>query len=366
MNPSLFIALVQTYFPKLITSIVEKYNDKNSLLPYYYRKYLKKVFSVDGKWGSVSVNNALVAADIIAMDSAIPLKKRASLGQYTGDIPKMGLEFTLNEKELTDLQTLLIRLNYNGSATQAQIVAKLFRDVDACIGGIYERIEAMFLQGLSNGVTVVSDYETVGTGIRLDYRYKTENAFESTVSWDDTATATPLTDLARVLAAARVAGTMPTLMLLDFATVNYMAASNEGRQLYASVSGFAGDNIPTPTEEQLRTAIRQKYRLEIDVIDRAVRFQRDGVDVSFTPWKAGRVVLLPSAAVGSLAWTRLAEQDHPVAGVEYQTADDFILVSKFNENRPSLREVTNGQARVVPVIDNAQSIFTLDTTQDNP
>jgi hypothetical protein len=155
-------------------------------------------------------------------------------------------------------------------------------------------------------------------------------------------------------------------MLMDFNTVNNMAASNEGRQLYASVSGFGGASIPTPTEEQLRTAVRQKYRLEIDVIDRAVRIQRDGADVSYEPWKAGAVVLLPSAQAGSLAWTRLAEQDHPVAGVEYQTADDFILVSKFNENRPSLREVTNGQARVVPVIDNSDSIITLDTTQDNP
>ena len=59
---------------------------------------------------------------------------------------------------------------------------------------------------------------------------------------------------------------------------------------------------------------------------------------------------------------RLAEQDSPVAGVAYQTVEDFILVSKFRLNRPSLAEITNSQSRVVPVIDGVEDIYLLDTT----
>jgi len=57
----------------------------------------------------------------------------------------------------------------------------------------------------------------------------------------------------------------------------------------------------------------------------------------------------------------LAEKKHPVAGVSYETANEFILVSKYRVNRPSLREYTTSQARVVPVITNVDKIFTLDS-----
>jgi len=362
MNPSLFLSLVQAYFPKLVLRIVEKYNDTQTNLPYHYRQYLKKVFSTDGKWATLSVNNSLVAADIIAMDSSIPLKKRPSIGQASGDIPKMGLEFTLNEKELTDLQTLVARLNYNGSATTQQIVAKLFRDVDACIGGIYERIEACFLEGLSYGVTVIADSETVGTGVRIDYGYPAANAFASMVPWATAGSATPFSDVQRVLDRVSYDGNVSIRALMDRTTFNQAAATNEGKQLYASASGFFGANIPTPTLDQMNTATKAKYGLTIEIIDRSVRTQKNGTNVATKPWKPGAVVLIPSDTLGSLAYARLAEQDHPAAGVEYQLADDFILVSKFNENRPSLKEVTNSQARVIPVIDNVDAIYTLDTT----
>jgi len=52
--------------------------------------------------------------------------------------------------------------------------------------------------------------------------------------------------------------------------------------------------------------------------------------------------------------------NHPVAGVSYQTADQYILVSKYRVNRPSLREYTTSQARVVPVIYNVERIYTQD------
>ena len=56
----------------------------------------------------------------------------------------------------------------------------------------------------------------------------------------------------------------------------------------------------------------------------------------------------------------MGEQDAPVAGVSYQTADDFILVSKYRKNDP-LAEFTSSQARVVPVICNVEQIYQIDT-----
>jgi hypothetical protein len=66
--------------------------------------------------------------------------------------------------------------------------------------------------------------------------------------------------------------------------------------------------------------------------------------------------------VGSLVYGILAEQENPVAGVEYQQVDSFILVSKYSKNDP-LREFTSSQALVLPVIENVGSIYLMDTQE---
>lgn len=366
MNPSLFLAWVQAYFPKLILQVVEKYNGRDSQYPFYYRQYLRKVFSGDGKWATMSVNNTLVAADLVAMDSSLPLKKRPSIGQYSGDIPKLGLEFAMNEKELSDLQTLLARLNYNNSASIDEIIARIFRDVDRIIGGMYERIDIMFLQAISTGATVVSEGETTGTAVRLNYNFPAANTIGSTQSWDDATNAKPITDLNRQFNAMRRNGVTPRLVMMDYQTLVNAASTNEGRQLYAEGLGFVGSAFPQPTNDQFIGALNRKFpNIRFDVIDKIARIEKNGVQVAVNPWQPGKVVISPSTELGSLTWTRLAEMDYRAPGVEYQTVDDFILVSKFNENRPTLREVTNGQGRAVPVIDNPTDIYSIDTNIDN-
>ena len=59
-------------------------------------------------------------------------------------------------------------------------------------------------------------------------------------------------------------------------------------------------------------------------------------------------------------WTNTAETTRRVAGVEYQVADEFILLSKYSKNDP-LREFTSSQAMVVPIINNVDRIYTLDS-----
>lgn len=364
MNPSLYLQLIQQYFPGLVTSIVERYNGENVERPYLYRRFLRPEFSIDGKWTSLNINNSLVAADIVAMDSDIALKKRPSMGQVNGDIPKMGMKLAINEKELTDLHSLVARLAFNNDGNQAQIVQRLFRDVDHVIAGGYERIEMMFLQGLSTGAALVSDSETAGTGVRVDYGYSAyaRNAFTSTTPWATVASAKPLSDMQRLIDYATDQGDVITRVFMDRATFNNIAASAEGRGLYAQATGFAGQSQQIPTLEQLNRAIQDKYGFVIEIVERSIRQQRNGVNVPIRPWAAGRVVAVTSDQIGTLAYARLAEQDHPAEYAEYQLADQFMLISKYRQIEPSLAEMTKMQARVVPVINNVQSIYTLDST----
>lgn len=360
MNPSLFSELVAKYFPALVLNITERFNDENRQPDYMFRRYLRKDFSIDGKWATITEQNSLVAADIIAMDSSIPLKKRPSLGVVSGDIPKLGLEFAINETQQTEINTLMA-LQARGGATEAMVASRLFRDVSHAIGGQYERIEAMFLEGLSSGVVEISDAETVGTGIRINYGYQAENAFTSGLPWSNVA-ATPITDMQPVLDQAANDGNPIMRVMMDRTTFNNLAKSAEGKEIYAAAFGIFGTSVPVPTFDQMNTALRQRFGWDIEIVDRVVRIQKNGVNVAVRPWKAGAVVFLTDMNVGSYVYARLAEQDRPVGGVNYQVVDDFMLVSRYSMNRPSLKEITNSQSRVVPVISNPYAIYTLDST----
>src|SRR6478672_10536592 len=247
MEKSLFSDWLAEYFPGLVLRVVESYNDEKKLPTYLYRQFLKKEFSVDGKWTSLTVNNQLVMADLIAMDSSIPLKARPSLGKATGDIPKVAMELAIREKELTDLNTL-IALGRNQEALK-----KLFQDTPLVIGGQYERLEAMFLEGLSSGLVEIEDTETVGTGVRIDYGYLTANKFESSVSWDDP-TATPLTDMQLVFDKAELDGKTIINIMMDRTTFNNVKKSSEGKSLFAVSIGNFGSTLTLPNTTQFMSA----------------------------------------------------------------------------------------------------------------
>lgn len=357
MEESEFIKYIQEYFPKIVLREVNYLNDTSdpNALRYLHRQMLTKEFSVSGKWESITSVNSLVAADVVSMDSSLPLKRRDSWSSFTGDIPKMGMELTLNEKQLTDIQTM----EAIGGA-KAAIVAKIFADTPRVIAGIYERNEQIFLQALSTGSATLTDADNVGANITVNYGYKAENQKGVPVVWTSASTATPWDDIQATIDQASDMGTTIRTVILDRTAYNAIVAADQTKELYAYNSGFVGSNIQTPSKEQFNAFAQSRFGLNFMIVDRSVRTEKDGIQTPAKPWANGRVVLLSDTNVGSLVYARLAEQNSPVAGVSYQLADQMILVSKFRQNRPSLKEFTNSQARCVPVISNVDQIYTID------
>lgn len=355
MEQSIFAEWLALYFPQITLRVVETYNDEKRIPSYLYRRFTRKQYSIDGKWQTLSVNNSLVAADIIALDSSIPLKKRPALGKATGDIPKMGMELAIREQQLTELDTLI------ALGRDSEAIARLFADVPLVIGGQYERLEAMFLEGLSSGLIEVTDTETVGTAVRLNLGFPAANQFESQTAWSNPAS-TPITDMTAVIEKATLDGNVLTRVMMDQTTFNNMIKTNEFKDVYAAAFGIFGANVPVPTPQQANQVMVDRYGFSIEVVNRSVRLQRNGVNTAVKPWKAGSVAFVTTDDLGSLVYATLAEENHPVAGVEYQKVDDFILVSKYRLNKPSLAEITNSQSRSFIVIDNVDSIYLLDST----
>ncbi|MCL1937598.1 MAG: major capsid protein [Candidatus Azobacteroides sp.] len=324
---------------------------------------LRKEFSSSGKWETLSTLNTRVSADFVSMDSSLPLKRRDAIRKASGEIAKSGMELWLNEAQVTELLTL----SQLAFVQESDIVAKLFTDTPRVITGVYELMERVFLQGFSAGVAEVSDLDNAGANIRLDYGYLTANKFGVSVLWDENpTTAKPLDDLRRVIKKAKDQdGNTLTDVWMDDVAFERMTATDNVKNFFAWSINYLGaaQNVPSPTLEQLNAALKrdQRYGCTIHIIDRTIITEKDGARKSEKPWQPGMVVFSTGTQVGVLSWAQLAEMIQPAAGVSYQRADEYILVSMFSVNRPSFSEYTTSQARAVPVICDVDHIYQLDT-----
>lgn len=356
MEQSAFVKWVEKYLPGVTLRITKKLNDSTNTLPYLFKILLQPKFSGDGKWETLIQENTLISADYVAMDSDSPLKSRDSIGKASGDIPKMSMELWLNEKQLTDLDSLI-----NNGASDAQIVAELFKDSKKVIGGAYELNEGSFLQGFSTGEVLVTDADNVGTGIRLNYGYLPANRFGVTKAltdptykyWDDV----------RVIRNKSIVDGAPIeVAYTDSATIDAICALDQTKRLFVGRQMTDISSVADLDLEELNALAKKKYGFVYQRVDRTIRRQKNKTKTTFVPWKAGTIIYTTSGQVGSLVYAKLAEQNHPVAGVIYELVDGIYLISKYRKNEPAVSEYTKMQARVVPVIDSVEEIYSQDTT----
>lgn len=358
MNRSFYFQFVQQYFPLLVTSIIERLNEKrNNRLPYLFKELLTPTFSADGRWASVLAEYSRVAADVVALDSELPLKTRDSLSKASGDIPKLGMKLYLTEKQMKDIDSMIAQgLPVN------QILNKIFNDLPRCIEGIWERLEDMFLSGLSTGIALST--RNNGTGVRINYGYEEANQFGVAVAWADAERATPLDDLQKLFDKALEDQNTITDLWMDDNALRGLYRSKQVRETYAFDNGVtlaAGGSVPVLDLTKAGQVLQTKFGVTLHRVSRKIKTELNGQRQSHSPWKTGMVVATCNEVLGSLVWTNTAEATRPVAGVDYQIADEYILLSKYSKNDP-LQEFTSSQAMVIPVIDNVDMIYTLDST----
>ena len=357
MNESFFVELVRKWFAAISSRITETWNGKKEEPTYLHEKMLKREYSSDLKWEAINANRSVVAADVVAMDSPLPLKKRDSLGAASGNIPKIGMKLTLNESDITK-----INIMRRSGTREAVIVEKIFTDTPKCAKGVKERLEDMFLSALSTGACLIQDSENVGIGVRANYRYLDVNKHGVSVAWGQSGY-TPLSNVAKVIEEHNDLTFVS--IYLSRQNFNLMRQSQEGKELSANFSGMViinSANLPTPTPEKFKEAFLDEYGIKLVIIDRTVKYEIDGKRYNKKPFDANTLVFLTSEEVGTLTWGTLAEVDQPVAGVEYQTVDEYILLSKYSKNDP-LREFTSSQALAIPVIENVSEIVLLKTDE---
>lgn len=362
MQTSLFAEIVDKYFRLVIGKITEKFNDKKEEPVMLHKNMLTEEYSADLNWGSTELNRSVVAADVVALDSSLPLKKRDKISNASGTIAKLGVKFRKGEKQITNINIMIAR-----GADEATVASKVFDDAPKVVKSIDVRKEIMFEQALSTGQVLVTDASddnstNDGTGVRADFGYKAENKFKASIApWGEKA-ARPLDDLRQLFDKATEDSNTILHVYLTKKYFNYVRNSQQAKLLTATFEGQVITSLallPIPSKRAFLDALADEFGATFHIVDNVFKVENpDGTTTAVRPWAEANIVGTSSEIVGRLVYGTLAEETNPVANVSYQKSGSHILVSKYSKTDP-LEEFTAGQALCMPVIDGGESIYLL-------
>lgn len=358
MIASIFADLSRRIFPKLQNVVDKERGERNGAKQrtYLHKTMLRKVYSADQKWTSASVDTTYVKADMISLNSPVPIKRRDSLAHASGTLPKHGISRVMEE---SDINT--INIMKSQGTEWAQIAAKLTRDPVFCSVGLDESNEESFLTALCEGVVAVKDENNTGTALRVDFGYLPKNGFGVQVAGEIS-----LDDIENVLSAADANGDSITTICIALSTYKKLRQTRGAKELVATYRGQTFDentSLPTPTATLFDEAFADQYGgVKFLKIDRSVVGEKNGVRKAYKPWNPNRLVYITSDVVGSLVWGTLAEKTSPVEGVVYTTVDEMKLISRFRTTNP-LTETTAGQMLALTVIENVDQIYYQDISE---
>lgn len=354
MAQSVFKDLIDKYMEGVALAQYEKINGSKDAPIYLHDQILSPEYSVDMTYNSISGNFTRVTADVVSFDSPLPIKSRASIKSANGTIPKMGMKFVLNEKQMNTLRILR-----NTPGRKTELARKVFQDAEHAMFGIKEKVEQALLLGLSSGVTLIPEEQNTGNAIRIDYNIPTDNQSGVATVWSDSASK-PLDDIKGRLKAARAKGDYPDTIWMSGDTASNLMGNDQIKQQFAFNQNFVGASVPTLDQDQLVSLFSRTLRLNLVIVDRAFTHEKDGTKSVSEGWTANMVVLTTGRNVGSLVYSTLAEEEFPQEQVSYTKPNDYILISKWGTTDP-VSEATGAQALVIPVLQNVESMYYLDS-----
>ena len=357
---SLFLKYILSFFP-ILKTLIEKINGKRQNELTYLHKdtsILRRVYSPDNKWEADTVDTSYVAADYVAVDSPVPLKSRDKISTASGKLPKMGMKKSLKESEILQLRMMEAQ---GGQA--AEIRRKLAQDPVACSVGIDERNEYALLYGLSNGYVAVRDDDNPKELLRIKYQYLADNI----LGVEDVDEGLTVADLKNCIERASNDGNTIIKFWISKTKFDALKKAKDARELVANYRGQTYDSqtkLPVPTASVFQEAFMDETGCTFQIINRTVRLEHDGDKKSVKPWNDNMVIGVCSEMIGALVYGQVAEATNHVSGVTYQQID-YKLISQYSTTDP-LKETTAVQAYCLPVIEDVDTIYQIDTTIADP
>lgn len=351
---SLYQDFTDRFFTGIANAVVKKIKNINEDEQYYSLKWLSTEYSPTMTWESLSTENEYVSADVVTMDSSLPLKRRPRLGGAGGLIPKLGISFKLTESTLKKISLMQAQ-----GTRESLIIKDIFADTIRCIHGIYIAHDIAFLSALSEGTASIPDPRDEGRAIRISYGYLPENQFTAGKAWNE-AGYKALADVERMLSKAKSDGRNIQYLLMSTNTYNKFRNSEDTRAMASVYKGIYEHTLTKISNKDFDEMLSGEKNVKIVIIDRVYTVQNAaGETRKVRPFKDDVIVGVESLNLGKLFYSTLAEEEHKVAGVTYTKPNDYILISKFSTTKP-LIEYTTGESASYPILQNVEGFYHLD------
>ena len=318
MEKSLYFDIMQNLASRLLLQVLE---EKKGEPDYSFLDRLNEEYSIDGTFQVLSGSKRTIKADIVAMDSSIPLKSRPTLGVAYGKVPKIGQSRKMTETELKRADVISMKFGRDSDRLRDLVL----NDSVAYVDGVLDTMQELYLKGLSSGVVNVGADNVGLTEIRLDYGFKADQKRGVPVVWTDTATSTPVSDIIDIVDRARANGTRLTEMHLNAIQFSQILKSAELKAYFDGV---------LLTENRARDFFRDELGLNIQIVTRTVNAEIDGVVTNTPVWTNGMITFTQSGELGTVFYTDTAEHNHRSECAVYAEPNAYILSSMFRTVNP--------------------------------
>lgn len=312
--------------------------------------------------GVVGRSRIEAAASVIARGSAAPLRSRAALEKYSGEIPPISEKFAMDEQAYRDYMTLQA-LQVSDSVKKSQLLNLMFDDVKKAGDSAMKRMEIMTLEAISTGkisLTLTNNPDGVVLANALDLLMPAGNKKNAAVTWSTVASATPLVDINTMVDYFSGLGVKAAKMLMTRATFLKMIKTTEVKEAVGTFMGARSVTKVMPTLQNVNDFLDANQLPIIEIVDVAIGVEKDGVISTIRPFEDTNVAFVPAGKLGKIHNAIAIEEMRPVESVSYAKYNN-ALISKWAQNEPFL-EYTKVELNAFPGLDTIDAIGLLSTT----
>ena len=335
------------------TNMMARLNSKY-VKPLYFPNFygLKKVSTLE--WNTlVGDQGAPVMADVISFDASAPQKSREVLRKLSGDIPKLALQRSMNEKDYNEYKRL--QFECNNDVDKLALLNLAFKDQDFVYNGVRARTEWMGLQLLSHGGFALNasnnagivTVEFVGCGLPK------ENKRVSTADWSNSTSANGLQDIADTLEEASQRGRMIKYIVMHTSDLILLCKQKSTSDTLKGWMNNTGKLTVTPESINMYLATLP-IPVRIVSVNSSVRYEdKNHMRKTVCPWERKRIALIEDLRVGDIRYRPIDKAKDPSV---LEVKKDFITVSKWSE---LFMEWTKAEGHAMPVINDPEGLFIL-------
>jgi Phage major capsid protein E len=356
------IASIFGVYATNLQAVVNSANDR--FKPTFYDKYFgwaptQQTLNFTSVIGASRIE---AAASIVNRASGAPLRSRAELAKYQGEIPAIKEKFSMREGDYRDFLALQA-LSLDDATKKKQLLDFLFNDIQNAGNAAHKRLDIMVLQAISTGkISLTVDTNPDGIVLKEDMDLLMPSDNKSTVTgtesrkWVNSATATPITDITAVVSAATLKGKSFAKILISPVEFNRMKVCKEVVDSLISFNQLQ-KGASVATLDKINEYLSANLLPVLEIVDEVVGIEKDGIIGALRPFAQSNLSFIPAGQLGTIKNAVSIEQLQPVGHVNYATYKN-ALISKWQENDP-WGEFTAVELNAFPALDAIDNIYIL-------